>query len=200
MSEFLSETEGCDLLTRLFRSRGYSISRNLLFREYGVEFHIDGWDAKARVGFEFLTSEDEDHDDLSLEEYQTLSDAQLRGELALFIIDEVEPLSAVDLEDSATEFLDEVAEAVRARTTPRGRSRAQAAAKKKKSAKGKKAAPQAAKKSGRDAKSAPRKSPLPAAAKAAKRPAGKAARKAVKKVVKKTPRKAAKKVARRRAK
>jgi len=109
MSEFLSETDGCNLLTRLFRGRGYSIERNLLFREYGVEFHIDGWDAKARVGFEFLSSEDDDHDDLSLAEYQTLADAQQRGELALFIIDEVEPLSAADLRDSANEFLDEVA-------------------------------------------------------------------------------------------
>jgi len=115
MSEFLSETEGCDLLARLFRSRGYAIQRNLLFREYGVVFHIDGWDAKARVGFEFLSSEDDDHDDLSLAEYQTLSDAQQRGELSLFIIDEVEPLSAADLTESANEFLDEVEAAVESR-------------------------------------------------------------------------------------
>lgn len=115
MSEFLSETEGCDLLARLFRARGYSIARNLLFREYGVEFHIDGWDAKARVGFEFLSSEDDDHDDLNLAEYQTLAAAQQRGELALFIIDEVEPLSAADLAEQANEFLDEVAEAKRSR-------------------------------------------------------------------------------------
>ena len=64
MAEFdlLSETKACDLLARLFRARGYTIARNISFREYGVSFHIDGWDAKARVGFEFLTSEDEDHD------------------------------------------------------------------------------------------------------------------------------------------
>ena len=115
MSEFLSETEGCDLLARLFRARGYAIDRNLLFREYGVEFHVDGWDAKKRVGFEFLSSEDDDHDDLDLAEYQTLAAAQQRGELALFIIDEVEPLSAADLAQQANEFLDEVDEAVRTR-------------------------------------------------------------------------------------
>jgi hypothetical protein len=115
MSEFLSETEGCDLLARLFRARGYAIARNLLFREYGVEFHVDGWDAKKRVGFEFLTSEDDDHDDLDLPEYQTLAAAQQRGELALFIIDEVEPLSASDLALQANEFLDEVADALRTR-------------------------------------------------------------------------------------
>ncbi len=115
MSEFLSEIEGCDLLARLFRARGYAIERNLLFREYGVEFHVDGWDAKARVGFEFLSSEDDDHDDLNLSEYQTLAAAQQRGELALFIIDEVEPLSNADLALQANEFLDEVADALRTR-------------------------------------------------------------------------------------
>lgn len=115
MADTLTETEGCNLLTRLFKARGYAISRNVLFREYGVEFHIDGWDAKARVGFEFLTSEDDDHDDLSLEEYKALTTAQRRGELSLFIIDEVEPLSAEDLALEAHEFLDELADAAHAR-------------------------------------------------------------------------------------
>ncbi len=130
MSEFLSETEGCDLLARLFRARGYAIARNLLFREYGVEFHIDGWDAKKRVGFEFLSSEDDDHDDLNLSEYQTLASAQQRGELALFIIDEVEPLSAADLALQANEFLDEVADSLRMRRNA-GPARKRASLKKK---------------------------------------------------------------------
>ena len=123
MADTLTETQGCDLLARLFRARGYSIARNLAFREYGVEFHIDGWDAKARVGFEFLTSEDEDHDDLSLDEYKTLTAAQQRGELALFIIDEVEPLSAAELRATANEFLDEAASAAGARLRRASRSR-----------------------------------------------------------------------------
>ena len=110
----LSETRACDLLARLFRARGYQIARNVMFHEHGVSFHIDGWDAKARVGFEFLTSEDDDHDDLSLVEYQALMVAQQSGDLALFIIDEVEPLSASELADTANEFLDEVEAALRA--------------------------------------------------------------------------------------
>ena len=118
MSDTVSETKACDLLARLFRSRGYAVARNVMFREYGVEFHADGWDPKARVGFEFLSSEDDDHDDLTLAEYQTLMAAQQRGELALFIIDEVEPLSAADLLAAAEEFLDEAADA-RSRRGPR---------------------------------------------------------------------------------
>lgn len=107
----LSETKACDLLARAFRRRGYAISRNVPFSEYGVVFHIDGWDPIARVGFEFLSSEDDDHDDLTLKEYQALMAAQLRGELALFVVDEVEPLNVDDLRDAVEEFLDEVANA-----------------------------------------------------------------------------------------
>jgi hypothetical protein len=118
MFDTLSETKACDLLTRLFKARGYRVARNLAFREFGVSFHIDGWDAKARVGFEFLTSEDEDHDDLSLGEYKTLMAAQQRGELSLFIIDEVEPLTAADLTATVNAFLDEVEQARKASRKP----------------------------------------------------------------------------------
>jgi hypothetical protein len=121
MFDSLSEAAGCDLLMKVFRARGYTIARNLQFREYGVEFHVDGWDAKARVGFEYLTSEDDDHDDLSLVEYQALMDQQRRGELSLFVIDEVEPVSAADLEEQANEFLDEVDAARAARRSAGGR-------------------------------------------------------------------------------
>jgi hypothetical protein len=127
MSDPISETKACDLLARIFRSRGYRVTRNFTFREYGVEFHADGWDPQARVGFEFLTSEDDDHDDLTLAEYQTLMSAQLRGELALFIIDEVEPLSAAELFKAAEEFLDEVAAGRLAGRRPPARAAGRAA-------------------------------------------------------------------------
>jgi len=119
-SDLLTETQACDLLSRLFRARGFKVVRNIPFQEYGVTFHIDGWDAKQRVGFEFLSSEDEDHDDLTLREYQTLMAAQQRGELSLFILDEVEPLSAADLQAMAEDFLDELADATAARRSSRG--------------------------------------------------------------------------------
>jgi hypothetical protein len=178
MYDTLSETTACDLIARLFRNRGYAISRNIMFREYGVVFHIDGWDAKARVGFEFLTSEDDDHDDLSLEEYKTLMMAQQRGELSLFVIDEVEPLSEADLTATVNEFLDEVAAARQSRG---GRPRPARAT-------GKRKATTAAASTKKQAKPAAHKA---AAAKATKRPAAK------KPVAKKKPtlKKAAKKTA-----
>jgi len=154
MFDSLSEAAGCDLLSKVFRARGYTIARNVQFREYGVEFHVDGWDAKARVGFEYLTSEDEDHDDLSVVEYQALMDQQRRGELSLFVIDEVEPISAADLEEQANEFLDEVEAARKSRraagarkaTAKKGAKPAKKAAAKKPVAKRAAKAPAAAKK------------------------------------------------------
>lgn len=131
MADTISELEGCDLLARLFKARGYTLLRNHRFQEYGVEFHCDGWDPQARVGFEFLTSEDDDHDDLTVEEYQTLAAAQRRGELAMFIIDEVEPLTVAELAAEAHEFLDAVADAAHARVLADARRKKRVVAKRK---------------------------------------------------------------------
>lgn len=109
MADTLSESRACALLARLFEKRGYSIERNVPFRDLGVEFHCDGWDGKAKVGFEFLSSQHDDHDDLSLAEYQTLMDAQQRGRLHLLILDEVETLTVAELTAAANDFLDELA-------------------------------------------------------------------------------------------
>ncbi len=120
MRDPLSEAEGSNLLARLFRARGYAIKRNVMFREGDVEFRVDGWDAKARVGFEFLSSEAADHEDMTLGEFKRLMAAQQRGELALFVIDESEQLSAQDLTHAADEFLDAVSQArPRRRAAPR---------------------------------------------------------------------------------
>ena len=124
MHDPLSEAEGCDLLARVFRARGHAIRRNVKFREYDVEFEIDGWDAKARVGFEFLSSEAHDHEELSLGGFKRLMAAQQRGELALFIVDESEQLTAPDLAAAAEEFLDEVAAAGPRRRAAAGRGAA----------------------------------------------------------------------------
>lgn len=160
MSDTLSETKACELLARLFRARGYAIARNIMFREYGVTFHIDGWDAKNRVGFEFLTSEDDDHDDLTLDEYKTLMTAQQRGDLSLLIMDEVEPLSEADLTATAHEFLDEVAEARLIRPARKAARRKTTARKVAKKSSAKQTKKKAAKKSAKAAVPTTKKRPV----------------------------------------
>jgi len=109
MADTLSESSACTLLARLFRQRGYAIERNVPFEEFGVSFDCDGWDRAAHVGFEFLSSQHADHDDLSLAEYEALMDAQARGRLHLLVLDESEALSRQELTALATEFLDGLA-------------------------------------------------------------------------------------------
>ena len=89
------------------------------------------------MGFEFLSSEADDHHDLTLGEFKRLMAAQQRGDLALFVVDEAEQLTATDLAAAAAEFLDEF-EAARPhrRAAPRPAKRP----KKKPAARGKAAA------------------------------------------------------------
>ena len=105
----LSEQEGCDVLARVFVERGFAIARNVLFDEDGVSFHIDGWDAQQRVGFEYLTEEAGDHEDLSPDESGKLAVRMERGELFVLLVDEAWNDDAGTLATAAHAFLDEVA-------------------------------------------------------------------------------------------
>lgn len=102
------EREGCAILTRVFEARGYQIARDVALELPGATFVADGWDAAARVGFEYVTHEAGDRLDLSEDEIEALSAMMERDELYLFVIDEVEIASAGDLEWAAGRFLDEV--------------------------------------------------------------------------------------------
>ena len=104
----LSETEGCDVLARVFSERGYAIARDVAFDERGVTCTLDGWDGAARVGFEYMTHAAGDHDDLTSDELGRLAARMERGELYVFIVDERDVAGAGELEGAASMFLDEV--------------------------------------------------------------------------------------------
>lgn len=105
----LSEAQGCAILADVFHARGYTIARDVDFDEDGISFNIDGWDAAARVGFEFRTSEAGDKDDLTVDEWALLAAAIERGELYVFVIDDVTVVDEADLRVYADRFLAEVA-------------------------------------------------------------------------------------------
>jgi len=111
----LDEDEGCAVLLRVFVERGYRPVRDVRFAEGDVTFDIDGWDAEARVGFEYMTRHAGDHDDLTQEELGVLEARMRRGELFVFIVDETDIADAGELEWAAHRFLDEVQ---RRRATP----------------------------------------------------------------------------------
>ncbi|HEY4222378.1 MAG TPA: hypothetical protein VGO62_13580 [Myxococcota bacterium] len=104
----LTEIEGTDVLARAFAARGYSIARDVPFDEAGVTCTLDGWDAGARVGFEYLTRDAGDHEDLTADELGRLWARMERGELYVFLVDERDVESAAELESAAGQFLDEV--------------------------------------------------------------------------------------------
>jgi hypothetical protein len=105
----LTEKEGSDVLARVFAARGFVLARDVLFDEAGVSFTIDGWDADARVGFEYLTNEAGDHEDLTADEMGRLAMRMERGELYVFLVDETDVADVKELEEAANRFLDEVA-------------------------------------------------------------------------------------------
>jgi hypothetical protein len=104
----LSEAEGCEILLRLFKGRGFTLARNAPFDEEGVTFVADGWDAWARVGFEYMTHEADDHADLPAKQIAILRERTKKGELFFFIVDESAVRDEAQLTQAATEFLDRV--------------------------------------------------------------------------------------------
>ncbi|KIG15080.1 hypothetical protein DB30_06112 [Enhygromyxa salina] len=97
-------------MAEVFERRGYSLARDIELRFEGVAFTADGWDAAAKVGFEYLTHAAGDHLDLTADEMAVLGAMIERGELFMLLIDEHEVDSVQDLEWAAERFLDAVAE------------------------------------------------------------------------------------------
>lgn len=105
----LSESEGCAVLHRVFRERGFAVQQNVPFDEDGVRFEADGWDPGARVGYEFMTAEAGDHAELGAAALRTLGEWTASGRAFFFIVDEADVADAEELAWAAGKFLDEVA-------------------------------------------------------------------------------------------
>lgn len=104
----LSEKEGCALLKKLFEARGYHIEENVRFQERGVSFEADGWDEKARVGYEFMTLGERDHEDLQPDDLLALQTWTEEGKLSFLFIDETDVTDEDELTATAEAFLDAV--------------------------------------------------------------------------------------------
>jgi len=106
----IREAEGTARLAEVFRARGYNVAREFAFAEGDVTFNIDGWDAGARVGFEFRTSEAGDKEDLTDVELASLAARMEAGELFILIVDDTDVASLDELGGYAERFLDVVAQ------------------------------------------------------------------------------------------
>jgi hypothetical protein len=104
----VTEAEGCALLLTRFTAAGYVVRENFHFCEGDVEVDLDGWDATARVGYEYITREA--GDDLQFDA-ATLARFEARmtlGELFVLLVDERDAVTADALGRAADGFLAEV--------------------------------------------------------------------------------------------
>jgi hypothetical protein len=126
----MTEREACALLKSHFEAAGYKIAENQAFDEDGVTFEIDGFDATARVGYEYVTEEAGDSWDVDGRVIEALAERRKAGDLHVFVIDEAAAPDAKALERAAQAFLAEIAKPAK----PKRATKAKAAAPKEKKA------------------------------------------------------------------
>ncbi len=105
----VTEAEGCALLLARFTEAGYAIAPDFRFHEGDVEVDLDGWDASARVGYEYLTAEAGDarqFDEKTLARFEARME---KHELFVLLVDEREAMTEEALDAAARAFLAEVA-------------------------------------------------------------------------------------------
>ncbi len=101
----MTEREACALLKARFEQAGYQIAENQPFDEDGVTFEIDGFDATARVGYEYITEEAGDSWDVDGTVIATLEARREQGTLHVLVIDEATAPDPTTLESAARAFL-----------------------------------------------------------------------------------------------
>jgi len=101
----LSEAEGRAVLARVFATAGYVCREDVVVTAGGASLTLDGYDAAARVGYEFLTAEAHDEAEFTPAAVAALEERMERGELAVLLVDEHEALTPEALERAATRFV-----------------------------------------------------------------------------------------------
>ncbi len=101
----MTEAEGCALLLAKFTDAGYAIATDFHFQEGDVAVDLDGWDAKARVGYEYITREagdDKQFDAATLARFEARMEA---GDLFVLLVDETAAVTKEGLGAAADGFL-----------------------------------------------------------------------------------------------
>ena len=104
----MNEADGCTLLCKLFLDAGYIIVPNYRFTEDGVDVELDGWDASARVGFEYITEEANDARQFTLATLARFEARMAKHELFVLLVDEHDAVTGDALEAAARSFLEHI--------------------------------------------------------------------------------------------
>jgi hypothetical protein len=103
----MTESEGCALLAARFVRAGFAIARDVPFEIAGTTVHLDGWDAKERVGFEYITKEAGDDAEFTPDVTRAFEEKMRAGDLHVFLVDET--ADEAELAEAADAFLAEIA-------------------------------------------------------------------------------------------
>ncbi|HTJ81293.1 MAG TPA: hypothetical protein VL400_06200 [Polyangiaceae bacterium] len=101
----IGEDEGVRLLGDRFRAAGLDLVDGYAMEIAGKTVHLDGYDPGRKIGFEYVTTEAGDREELSVEVVAELERRMRLGELYVLLIDEREVSGAAVLERAADHFL-----------------------------------------------------------------------------------------------
>jgi hypothetical protein len=101
----MTERDACALLKARFEAAGYQIAENQPFAEEGIQFEIDGFDADARVGYEYVTDEAGDTWDVDDAVVAALAAKLREGTLSVLVVGENEAPDTASLARVADAFL-----------------------------------------------------------------------------------------------
>ena len=86
----MSEASGREILRGVFEQAGYEIVESYPLEVGGTTINLDGYDPKRRVGYEYITSEAGDREEITPTVFVELEAMMRRGELAIFLVDEAD--------------------------------------------------------------------------------------------------------------
>ena len=103
----LSEAEGRALLEARFQAAGFSVEVDHRFEQDGLELTLDGFDPRARVGYELITTAAGDRAEFTAEVVARLEEGMAAGRYHLLLVDEA-AVGRRTLERAADRFLQRV--------------------------------------------------------------------------------------------
>lgn len=101
----IDEKTGSRVLAARFTAAGLSLKDDYPFAAAGRTIHLDGYDPERKIGFEYLTTEAGDREEITPEVVADLELRMGRGELFVLLIDEREVEDEATLIHAADHFL-----------------------------------------------------------------------------------------------
>ena len=84
----MDERTGRALLRERFTAAGLTIQEDFPFREGTIAFSMDGYDPARRIGYEYITTEAGDREELTPALLAELEALMARGQLHVLLVDE----------------------------------------------------------------------------------------------------------------